>query len=40
MRDRSERADEIYRNEGEDGVWTSIEEGIFDSIINKIVKKE
>ena len=36
MRDRSERADEIYRNEGEDGVWTSIEEGIFDSIINKI----
>ena len=39
MRDRLERASEIFENEGGNGVWTALEEGIFDPIIDKIVSK-
>ena len=39
MRDGSERASEIFENEGGNGVWTALEEGIFDPIIDKIVSK-
>lgn len=39
MKEQSKRAQDIYNEEGSQGVWNAIEEGLFDPLISKIVNK-
>ncbi len=37
MTERSDRLQEIYEDEGENGVWTALEEGLFDTTIESVI---
>ena len=37
MIERSDRLQEIYESEGENGVWTALEEGLFDTTIESVI---
>jgi len=39
MKEQSKRAQDIYDQEGAQGVWSAVEEGLFDPLISKIVNK-
>ena len=37
MTERSDRLQEIYEDEGDNGAWTALEEGLFDTTIEKVI---